>query len=300
MDADLERARRLESIFMPEANRQREKLLKRQIDEWSEPSSLRFAHYTSADAAMKILRSKRIWMRNTNSMTDYREVAHGYDILRNFFSDQAKVAELIAAVDACSPGAAKNAIDNFDGWLKSYLLLNIFVSSISEHRQREDRHGRLSMWRAFGGQKTRVALIIKVPWFTGAAEELGVIFSPVAYLTELEVHTVIGEVIANVQRDKDFLKTISAATIQGYVFSMLLTGITCLKHEGFDEEREWRAIYAPQISSSPLMQKRIEVVSGVPQQIYELPLDEKLSQKIAGLDLFAMLDRIIIGPSQYP
>lgn len=28
------------------------------------PTHVRFVHYTSADAALKIIRSKRIWMRN--------------------------------------------------------------------------------------------------------------------------------------------------------------------------------------------------------------------------------------------
>ena len=42
--------------------------------------SKRFVHYTSADNALKIIRTKRLWMRNTTCMADYREVEHGYQI----------------------------------------------------------------------------------------------------------------------------------------------------------------------------------------------------------------------------
>jgi hypothetical protein len=45
----------------------------------------RFVHYTSAEAALKIIKSKRVWMRNTTCMSDYREVQYGYDILNRVF-----------------------------------------------------------------------------------------------------------------------------------------------------------------------------------------------------------------------
>jgi hypothetical protein len=48
---------------------------------------------------------------------------------------------------------------------------------------------------------------------------------------------------------------------------MLLAGVTCLKHEGFREEREWRAIYCPRFYPSPLMGSDIEVIGGVPQLV---------------------------------
>ena len=35
---------------------------------------------------------------------------------------------------------------------------------------------------------------------------------------------------------------------------MLVAGVTCLKHEGFHEEREWRVLYAPNRTASPLME----------------------------------------------
>jgi hypothetical protein len=76
----------LESVFMPSATRQRHTLYE------GKGGSARFAHYTTAEAALKIIDSKRMWMRNTTCMSDYREVHHGYEILLKFFSDKPKRA----------------------------------------------------------------------------------------------------------------------------------------------------------------------------------------------------------------
>jgi hypothetical protein len=81
---------------------------------------------------------------------------------------------------------------------------------------------------------------------------------------------------------------------------MLLAGVTCLKHEGFREEREWRAIYCPKFYQSPLMESAIEVVGGVPQLVYKLPLDATASPPLADLDFSRIFHRLIVGPSPYP
>ena len=48
------------------------------------------------------------------------------------------------------------------------------------------------------------------------------------------------------------------------------------------------------------MESSIEVVGGVPQVIYKIPLDVKVSPALADLEFSRIFDRLIIGPSQYP
>ena len=81
---------------------------------------------------------------------------------------------------------------------------------------------------------------------------------------------------------------------------MFASGIVCLKHEGFHEEREWRAIYTPKRWFSPIMESSTEVVAGVPQIIYKVPLDGSVSPLIADLDFTRVFDRLIVGPTPYP
>ncbi|MGC2758175.1 DUF2971 domain-containing protein, partial [Candidatus Binatus sp.] len=168
-----------------------------------------------------------------------------------------------------------------------------------EHDDKEDSHGRLSMWRAFGGNTARVAIVLRLPWFSAGSEALNLLVSPVAYLTEEDVHAVLAKVIENIRSERNFLASIERSSVVATVFTMLVAGVTCLKHEGFHEEREWRVIYGPDRSPSTLMESSIEIVGGIPQTIYKLPLDVKFSDVLAELDLARIFDRLIIGPSQF-
>jgi hypothetical protein len=155
------------------------------------------------------------------------------------------------------------------------------------------------MWRAFGSG-VRVAIVIKVPKVSQGSLALSLLFSPVAYLSEEEVHAVIQEVIQNIGANCNFLRSVNRDVVVRTVLYMLVAGVTCLKHEGFREEREWRALYIPKLQPSPLMESSTEVVSGVPQLIYKMPLDASVSSDLADLDFYRIFDRLIIGPSSYP
>ena len=70
--------------------------------------------------------------------------------------------------------------------------------------------------------------------------------------------------------------------------------------EGFREEREWRAIYAPKFWPSTLMESSTEIISGIPQIVYKIPLDAKVSDRFTDLDFPRIFDRLIVGPTSYP
>lgn len=116
-------------------------------------------------------------------MSDYLEVQHGFAILNKFFSDEPNRKAFIQALDVCPPGAALEAITLFNRWWND-VQFSTYIASISEHDDKEDLHGRLSMWRAFGNNVARVAIVLKIPDYSGGALTLRLLFSPVAYLTE--------------------------------------------------------------------------------------------------------------------
>ena len=62
---------RPEEIFYPFAKKRREALYT------PDKPAPRFVHYTSAESALKIIRSKRLWMRNTTCMADYPPLSRG-------------------------------------------------------------------------------------------------------------------------------------------------------------------------------------------------------------------------------
>jgi hypothetical protein len=291
---DLLQARlRLGGIFMPFARSRADALYP------NRDHPARFVHYTSAEAALSIIRSKRFWTRNTMCMSDYREVHYGFELLKAVFDGQNKGAEIRDALETCVPNVAQTAIDAFNlAWRD--IPRNTYVGSLSEHDPAEDFHGRLSMWRAFGPQPARVAIVLAVPWFADATEALSLMFSPVAYMTRAHVATELETVARNIRENADFLRDVDRDLVRSYVSGMLVAAVTCMKHAGFHEEREWRVIYGPKRWPSKLMEESTEVVGGVPQLIYKVPLDAEKAPELAPIDLAHILDRVIIGPSLYP
>ncbi|WP_396642869.1 hypothetical protein [Methylomonas sp. 2B] len=64
---------------------------------------LRFAHYTSADAAMNIIKNREIWLRNVQCMNDYMEVRHGIECLAKAYNHEAIGREFFSLIDSIFP-----------------------------------------------------------------------------------------------------------------------------------------------------------------------------------------------------
>jgi hypothetical protein len=290
----------IERIFHPYAMEQMEAFAKRGDGQVS------FVHYTSAKAALGIIKSKRVWMRNVTGMSDYSEVLHGQSLLRSVLYDDGEkgLRALTDAVDACVPAAAPEAILLFNR-LWDDIRSNTYVTCISEHRKDEDEHGRLSMWRAFGGTEVRVALVFKFPYSLMRGNVFNLVISPVAYLGKQQLRTEFDRVVSNIRHYREFIKSIGRERVVTALYNMLVAGVTCLKHEGFKEECEWRLIYAPVRWPSPLIaqERSTEEINGIPQVIYKIPLDAGTASAPDGLkqlDFAQLFDRLIIGPTVYP
>jgi hypothetical protein len=157
------------------------------------------------------------------------------------------------------------------------------------------------MWRAFGNSTARVAIVIKLDLELGKNLSLGAEPSPVAYFTDQELAYELNTVIANIRNNQEFLRSIDRSWLLATVHTMLTSAMVCLKHEGFDEEREWRVIHSPaRHSPTDHIRSSIEVVAGVPQRIYKISLRSDAEADLTGLNPDELIDRIIIGPTQYP
>jgi hypothetical protein len=72
------------------------------------------------------------------------------------------------------------------------------------------------------------------------------------------------------------------------------------KHPGFAEERELRVVCSPSLGKSKHLIKDIEVIQGVPQPVYKIPLEDIPEEKLSGVTIPDLIDRIIIGPTRDP
>jgi len=281
----------LESIFMPYAKRRRDEIVVRKG---------RFVHYTSAENAMKIIKSKTLWMRNAKCMNDYMEVSHGHELLVQFFQDKDRKESFCRALEPCGNTIGQKALEFFDQWWAT-LEFNVFISSISEHELDEDKHGRLSMWRAYSQSSVKAAIVVNVPFEPyDATKGLKLLLSPVAYFNYEDVERELNTVMENIKNNIGFLLALDSQVIINAIFVMLLMAAVSLKHEGFKEEKEWRIVYLPDLSPSKLISSSIETINGVPQTIYQIPLEEYPTENVVGVSVPQLIERIIIGPSEYP
>jgi hypothetical protein len=231
-------------------------------------------------------------------MTDYREVQHGHELLLRFFNEGTHRSDFCAALNRCHSNLGEESLKLFDQWWIN-IRVNTYICSISEHEDQEDTHGRLSMWRAFGQQsRARAAMVIRVPEI-GSADGLHVQLSPVAYFEYPELEAQFLGIIRNINANGNFLRTIPSDHLKNTVFLMLVSAAVSLKHQGFLEEKEWRVIYLPQANPSPLIERSLVVIDGIPQDIYKIPLKENPDGDVVGLGIPSLVDRIIIGPTAY-
>jgi len=289
---DFEKTNKLEGIFIPYMRERRDLL----YDSGKNLHS-RFVHYTTAEAAIKIIRQKKLWLRNTTCMADYGEVHHGFKILQKFFQNKENGALFRNTVNGFAEGASDTALNLFDKIWKN-AQFNIHIGCVSEHRDDENINGRLSMWRAFGSSTAaRVAIVFKLPWRGKTLPNFNLRFCPVAYMKQLDSDQLLHKVIENMKENMKFLATIPKNEITNWIYAMVFCGASCLKHDGFEEEREWRVVYCPPIDGgNQFFDMSVEIINGIPQRIYHLPLDGKISTSSEFTEIF---DQIIIGPTVY-
>jgi hypothetical protein len=155
------------------------------------------------------------------------------------------------------------------------------------------------MWRAYGGN-SGVALVMNSSAFVRPSDVLKAYTSPVAYLSEQGFETEFCKVAEALETHGDFVRGLGKDAALATLFDALRYSVLCTKHPGFHEEREWRIIYQPKYENSRWMKREIVQIRGVPQPIYKIPLKDIPEENFSGIRIPDLLDRIIIGPTQYP
>ena len=279
---------KLREVFFPHAAERVKDVLEK---------GLRFAYYTNAETAFRIIKNKEIWMRGTSTMNDYLEVEHGFECLNAAYKSEAG-ARLRRVIDSFHTDLSEEILEFFNGWLPDIRNLT-FIVCLSEHPAEEDQTGRLSMWRAYGG-KAGVAIVVNASALFLQAEGVGVFASPVAYWTQAQVEAELARIAERLGNNADGVRAIERERLRGIVFSMFRFAVLCTKHPGFAEEREWRVIASPRMYASPLLTPAVEVIGGVPQPVQKLHLADIPERNIVGLALPSLVNRLILGPCDYP
>ena len=281
-----EKHRRALSVFYPRILESTER---------AEKEDLRLVQYTSADAAMSILRNKEVWLRNVQCMNDYMEVDHGIDCLVAAFRSEKEGAHFKAVMEGLLPGIVSEIGELFDGWLP-HLRSSTHIACVSEHPKAENRYGRLSMWRAYGGKRP-VAIVMNREAFGSESDALAAYTHPVAYMDTDHFNQEFEALTNRIIDEGAFVKELGRTQVVAYLFDLFKTFALCTKHPGFHEEREWRVVYNPALESSEYVLSSIESVDGVPQEVHKIPLKNLPEHGLENVEIPELVEGIIIGPS---
>lgn len=123
---------RLTSIFFPHSIQRSKELYG---ENPADDSTSLFVHYTSAENALKIIRTKRWWMRSTSCTIDYREAHHGHQILLELDREE-ELKVLWSAIEECQQGAGQEAIGAFNDHIDR-LLTETYIACISEFENKD-------------------------------------------------------------------------------------------------------------------------------------------------------------------
>jgi hypothetical protein len=142
-----------------------------------------FVHYTTADTAMRIFENNEIWLRKSTCMNDFMEIEHGLDCLSSAYDKNKDLAK--SCLGGLFPDIPEMLEQKFRSWLPDFRT-DTYIACVSEHGNKktgdeEDRIGRLSMWRAYGGS-TGVAIVMNNGPFLRPSDALNAYTNPVAYL----------------------------------------------------------------------------------------------------------------------
>jgi hypothetical protein len=230
-------------------------------------------------------------------MNDYTEVAHGIYCLTRFYESSAG-DELKAAMDGCFPGISSEWSSLFDAWIP-VIRRHTYILSVSEHTQLDDQYGRLSMWRAYGGN-AGVAFIFKGGPMLRPSDALRAYSSPVDYLGPDGVAGEMGKIALGLRTHKSYVRQQGKEWLKRGMFEAFRFAAICTKHPAFLEEREWRVVSTQVLHESDRLKPVPEIIGGVTQLLLKLKLADVPEEGLTGLTIPDCLDRVLIGPCEHP
>lgn len=254
----------------------------------------RYIQYTSAENAFHIIKNQNIWLRNVRHMNDRSEMNHGIKSLELALKDDGIMHALYSEVDSVHPGIVSSIFNELDS-ASDLFRYKTYIACVSVHTPEDEKYGRLSMWRAYGGN-TPVGLIFKPDVILGEDDFFNTYLHPVKYTDYKGVQNDLLRLINVLKGNQNLIRALDRERVQRHFVDYFRTHIICTKHEAFREEREWRAVYDPINKPSKFVEREYQVIGGIPQDVHKLPLRNLDEIKNNKLNITDFLDEIIIGP----
>ncbi|MCK0068211.1 DUF2971 domain-containing protein [Kordiimonas laminariae] len=263
-----------------------------------EKNEVKLAHYTSAGTAYEIIKNEEIWLRNTNYMNDHDEVNHGLKCLHNILSSTEVLNFFKDTLNSISPGIFNETTQRFDR-MAPYLNQETYISCFSEHDPvSENDLGRLSMWRAYGGN-SGVSIIFNTGPFFSESNSTKALSFLVDYEKTSSLKGHLLQTLHRLQEEREYFSSIPKERLIDTILMYLLSFPLAIKHPGFQEEKELRIVYNPAVLVSDKLIADTVTLDDIPQKIYKIPLKDYPEEGFIGATPKDIINRIIIGPSHH-
>jgi hypothetical protein len=129
---------------------------------------------------------------------------------------------------------------------------------------------------------------------------LWVFITPVGYFDQSRFDLEVDEALASLEANRDRIAQEPPEWAVNFGYLMLALTAVSTKHEGFHEEREWRVVHFPTLFESQIVRPFTELVGGVPQTVYKLPMENYPEHHLTGIDFSELLEKVMIGPTPFP
>lgn len=255
------------------------------------------AHYTSISNLEEIMARDEVWFSNPLYMNDVEEIR--FVMLEG--AQAFRQSECLRSVCGSSDRYFKllHAFEFYFNEFSNKHVFDIYVFCLSEH-DKDNTDGLLSMWRAYGSNGSGAAIVFDTAQAT-FLENSPLIISKVTYKSPDERRKWIDEKLVNLAElikendtpnDKLYLAA-SALFNRMKIFSIFT------KHQGFIEEKEWRAVYLRERDLNKKMDDMLHYTVGKrgiePKFKFKIKPIEGITKD--DLSLEKIVSYIILGPS---
>ena len=234
----------------------------------------KFAHYTSAQVAMDIIKASEedrcLWLRNAMLMNDFSEIEYGQQLLKLSLTNEQLRNRLI---EACN-GIHDSILGAFTMMDQEIYAIkrSTYLLSLALHKGPELHQGKLSMWRAYGGD-TNVCILLNPEAFMTPQTAYDAVIAPVDYGGPGKFVEGVAAIVETMIANRDALRQIDPETVKTNLKYALDVMILSTKHPGFEEENEWRVIHRAQLTPAPNSPpSKIVSVNGIVQKVFYLPM----------------------------
>ena len=241
-------------------------------------------HYTSRDAFLNIIRTKKIRATNILYLNDSEEFQYIFNL----------ASQILSEYPGISPNALSNkfafktkAVDVTSLFPKTFAGCIAFVFSLSEKRD------LLSQWRGYSDSCGGICIGFNDEYIKKLAKKRNLTLAKCIYDKEKQVEKVKKMIESHFSNlEGEYNEDIIHKEITDYIRSLLLLA-PYFKHHSFEEEEEWRLIFYH------FAEKGIDEIRKVKFRNGHSMIVPYVDIELECEDVKIDLDDVIVGPSPH-